>query len=120
MDNQSRVDDPQLAETRQMQQDASSRQAMATSLAKEAQASYDDRIEAEQLGKWPWMRWYSHPVVGRDVEKGIADIIFLSLFGSSSATDDKHTKTQRAIIRIILTLAIVALLSQLGQYLTKT
>lgn len=120
MDAQSPVDDPQLAEIRQMQLVASSKQAMATSLAQEAQASYDNKIEAEQLGKWPWMRWYSHPVVGRDVEKGIADIIFLSLFGSSSATDKKYSKTQRAIIRVVLTLAIVALLSQISQYLLKT
>jgi hypothetical protein len=120
MGARSQPEDPQLAEIKRMQAVNSSRQAVSASLAQEAQASYDYKIEAEQLGKWPWMRWYSHPVVGRDVEKGITDIIFLSLFGNSSATDNKYTRTQRAIIRTILTLAIVAVLSQLGHYLLKT
>lgn len=114
------TDDPQLTEVQQMQSTTSAHHDMATSLAKETQASYDQRIEAQQLGKWPWDRWYSHPVVGRDVEKGIADIIFLSFFGHSSADDNQFSKGARAIIRVLFTLGVVAALSLLGQYLMST
>jgi len=111
--------DPQLIEIQQQQAFSSAQQSAAQSMVQAVQESYDDKIEAEQLGKWPWDRWYSNPVMGRDPEKGISDIIFLSLFGSSSATDKKRSRGQRAVIRVILTLVIVAILSQLKQYLLK-
>lgn len=113
------AEDPQLIEIRQMQQEASARQALATSIAKETKATYDYTYELENIGKWPGTRWFSHPFVGRDAEKGIADIIFLSIFESSAADDTKYTKKQRTVIRVVLTLAVIAIISEIKHLLMQ-
>jgi len=103
--------DPQLQEIRQQQTVSAANQNIAESLTQAVQESYDAKIEKTQLGKWPWERWYDHPVLGRDPAKGIADITFLSLFGSSSSTDRNYSKGQRALIRTVITLAVLAAFS---------
>lgn len=112
--------DLQQAETKQQQANASAIAQFGDALAKEARANQDRQIEGEQLGKNPWSRWYSgsQNQAGFNLDKGIADMLFLSLFGHSSASDTKRTRTQRAIIRVALTIGVIIALGLLWEWLT--
>ncbi|HEX7633620.1 MAG TPA: hypothetical protein VF401_04860 [Candidatus Saccharimonadales bacterium] len=112
--------DPQRAEIQVREASKAAQAQLGAALAKDVQANQDRMIEAEQLGKEPYARWYSgsQNQVGFNLDKGIADMLFLSLFGHSSATDTKRTKLQRAILRTILTVAVAAILGLIYQLLT--
>jgi hypothetical protein len=122
-EDNSNSSDAQLDEIKQQQAVAgaskNAQKAYGDALAKEVQANMDFKTENEQLGKEPWERWYSHPIVGRGGEKGIADILFLSIFGYSSATDTKRTRFQRAAIRTVLTIVVIYITSLVWSYLIK-
>jgi hypothetical protein len=110
--------DAQLTEIRYQQNISAVKNSMADSLSKEVQTTYEEKTEAEQLGKWPWERWYSHPVVGREYEKGIADLIFLTFFPIKSKSNNNGS--QRAIIRILVTLIVLIVFGYIGNFLTST
>ncbi len=112
------TNDAQLTEIRYQQNISAAKNSMADSLSKEVKTTYEEKIEAEQLGKWPWERWYNHPVVGRDYEKGIADLIFLTFFPIKSRTNENGS--QRAIIRILVTLIVLIVFGYIGHFLTST